>query len=1324
MDIPEWEEKMRDGVVLAKLVKGWGAEGKVFEHPKLQWRHSDNVNIFLQYVRSVGLPENFIFEFTDVYEKKNMPKVIYCIHALSHLLARRGIAQSIGSLLGTLEFSDDQLAATQKGLNGVPMPNFGNVGRELWKEMKEEVVESEDERIERELFEREDSIILFQTFARGFLARRRCAEKLSRLDQLGPSITTLQAHGRGCLARRKISKQRRTAKAAEGGFVISLQARARGALARARFARYKRELERPSTVKIVTGLQSRARGALARKRALELSKTLDHATPHVVRSIIGLQARARGLLKRRRAAEMSKQIGAVVPSMVGLQAHIRGASVRQRIRRNLAELDSREDTVVGLQAVARAYLARKHYRNMAKSLRKATPVFVGLQARARAMLAQKRAKDVGKALADVQVVHAVSSLQAFARAALTRKRHQEQAKQLEFVAPDVLGMQAQCRGLLARRAFGWWWHYVHEHQAEATHLQALCRGIVVRRQFVQKMNYYRANLSKVVKIQSLFRAKEQREQYRQLTMGQNVTVSTIKNFVHLLNDSEFDFGDEIEVERLRKVVVEAIRENQQLETYVNDLDVKIALVVQNVKSFEELVKARRWGLDTASHPSRAAVLAAHGDPFAGSNTLDMATKRKLELYQQLFYLLQTRGEYLARLFFRMSRVELAEKAKRTVEQVTLTLFGYGQRREEYLMLKLFQHAISEEVRSAPTIADIVESHPMFLSIALQYVRPKQVSWLRETLRTLVEEVIGQPAFNLETDPVVIYRAVINAEEMRSGISSGKPIVVTFEEAAFDPHTRAEYIRHLQMLRHLTEQFVNVIFSSVRKMPHGIRSIARDFLAAIKACIQVKFPDQADDVYAAAVGRLLYLRFIHPAIVAPDTFDMVPNTIGAAARRNLAEIAKMLTQISSSSTFREDTPSLVPLNAFITTAVGQLHKWALEVADVPNPEEQFKAHEFLDATEQPSSILISPNEVYAMHGLLAQNLEHLTTAHDDTLRVIIVELDGVPHLGSDELREARDRPVTLELTNRFADVKDPHGGENALWVHAKRGVLAVLRVQPGKDLMTSLIEPVSDEHEMIWGDIVAQEFPSEQGRNKMLRLPAPTASDSAYRLADIRTQSYRDIKAQAMFYLLELEKLGKLTRANGFQGILNAIAGDVRSKHMKRMQRKNELESMEDALRHLAERKKTFEDQISSYHSYIDSAMNTMQRGKGKKKFVMPFTKQYFHLRDLQKAGKNPQFGSYKYSAQELYDKGILLSIDKFSPRQFDRISLVISSDQVGEFSVELFNNSYGSPARMGSTTLRMEDLLQAQFENRVSLSLFDGLAKVNLNLLLYQINKK
>ena len=73
-----------------------------FQAPKLDFRHSDNINHFFRFVREVGLPEvnalgvcndgeididtvqGFIFELTDLYEKKNFPKVIYCIHALRH----------------------------------------------------------------------------------------------------------------------------------------------------------------------------------------------------------------------------------------------------------------------------------------------------------------------------------------------------------------------------------------------------------------------------------------------------------------------------------------------------------------------------------------------------------------------------------------------------------------------------------------------------------------------------------------------------------------------------------------------------------------------------------------------------------------------------------------------------------------------------------------------------------------------------------------------------------------------------------------------------------------------------------------------------------------------------------------------------------------------------------------------------------------------------------------------------------------------------------------------------------------------------------------
>ena len=65
------------------------------------------------------------------------------------------MAERIGNLLGQLQFSDDQLQKTQKGLKdaGVTMPNFSNVGRELAKEINEEPEEEPETEDERKGFQ-------------------------------------------------------------------------------------------------------------------------------------------------------------------------------------------------------------------------------------------------------------------------------------------------------------------------------------------------------------------------------------------------------------------------------------------------------------------------------------------------------------------------------------------------------------------------------------------------------------------------------------------------------------------------------------------------------------------------------------------------------------------------------------------------------------------------------------------------------------------------------------------------------------------------------------------------------------------------------------------------------------------------------------------------------------------------------------------------------------------------------------------------------------------------------------------------------------------
>lgn len=228
-----------------------------------------------------------------------------------------------------------------------------------------------------------------------------------------------------------------------------------------------------------------------------------------------------------------------------------------------------------------------------------------------------------------------------------------------------------------------------------------------------------------------------------------------------------------------------------------------------------------------------------------------------------------------------------------------------------------------------------------------------------------------------------------------------------------------------------------------------------------------------------------------------------------------------------------------------------HLTLLEVADVPNAETQYKAHEFLDVTVQPKPIYISPNEVYSMHSLLLKHQDHLVSLRfcrvsvsndvqalhrDDPLRAILHELDGVPNMRSsdnaDELHDARDRAITLELTNRFAVVKDEQAELKALWVRAKRGVLAILRVQPSKDLIESLMQPVTEDHEVLWEEIIDNEMNAERLRQRNRRMASTTQADTSYRLEDIRScvLCCRPT-AELTFFLANLSEMSRLMQSS-------------------------------------------------------------------------------------------------------------------------------------------------------------------------------------------------
>lgn len=628
-DLPpvvELEEALRNGVTLAEIVQSVkGRPLRIFRDPKLQYRHSNNYAHFFGFLSEVELPDLFRFELIDLYEKKNVPKVIYCIHALSWLLFRKGIVDfRIGNLVGKLQFEDHELEATQKGLDksGVSMPNFSGMQANFDIEPEPEPVESEEDRIDRELAENEEVIVDLQAQVRGALVRIRLGNLMQDLWDQEHLIVDLQSRIRADWAR-QIAYYRLDMRR----FAVTLQSAARGYLIRQRVRG--EEMYWQDKEFQVLKVQNLFRGRKARAQ-VQFTKSKIQREEHGIREF---QAAIRGALERLRLSNKYEQTQDSEPAVIKMQAMIRGALLRQQVNREWADLTANEAQIAYLQAVARATLVRKAFRADQENLRRHESVFTLLQAAARGILARGKNAEVQKKLVSSEVnwsdvqskvrgnvlrnnvrqIHealeaveyivtdlqgvarggtvrsdvaktlaqlseqesVVLSLQSYIRGFLSRQKHFSDLKALQAENPTILDLQSACRGfiqrqrtydtlcelnaqepeivqlqgiargMLLRHQIGMQLGQVEEHEDAIIELQALARGMMIRHQFAVKKQFYKENMEKVIKLQSFVRGRQQGEAYKSLTSGKNPPVSTVKNFVHLLNDNDIDFDEEI-----------------------------------------------------------------------------------------------------------------------------------------------------------------------------------------------------------------------------------------------------------------------------------------------------------------------------------------------------------------------------------------------------------------------------------------------------------------------------------------------------------------------------------------------------------------------------------------------------------------------------------------------------------------------------------------------------------------------------------------------------------------------------------------------------------
>lgn len=223
-------------------------------------------------------------------------------------------------------------------------------------------------------------------------------------------------------------------------------------------------------------------------------------------------------------------------------------------------------------------------------------------------------------------------------------------------------------------------------------LQCISRGCLARLKYQQTIDYYRAHIDKIIKVQTFVKNKLLGNAYKKLTTDSNPSISTVKSFIHLLDDSDLDFDRELALEDMRQQVIEHIRENNQLDSHINVLDIQIALFLKNAISIDEVLKhsgAFKKKKEQQRIMNHLADKNTRSNPFTFSS-VDKDSRKRLELFQQLVYTLQTEPKYLARLLSMTNRQDLGvHSSHKLIESTVLSLFGYATNaREEFLLINL------------------------------------------------------------------------------------------------------------------------------------------------------------------------------------------------------------------------------------------------------------------------------------------------------------------------------------------------------------------------------------------------------------------------------------------------------------------------------------------------------------------------------------------------------------------------------------------------------------------------------------------------------------
>ncbi|KAJ3987640.1 hypothetical protein F5890DRAFT_1563214 [Lentinula detonsa] len=218
---------------------------------------------------------------------------------------------------------------------------------------------------------------------------------------------------------------------------------------------------------------------------------------------------------------------------------------------------------------------------------------------------------------------------------------------------------------------------------------------------------------------------------------------------------------------------------------------------------------------------------------------------------------------------------------------------------------------------------------------------------------------------------------------------------------------------------VARSFLEIIGSSTSALP----SMFREICVHIASTVYERWPDAK----FAALGAFVFLRFISPAVVAPETIDLNPP--GDALRRGLTLIAKIIQNLANNIFFGKEAHMMV-LNDFLRDHIAHVTRYLSELNQYTPGEDDDE--EWLGTASDDTDIIVLHRFFEKHADKIGKELLSISKpSSDDTsalngkrawdgLCTLLVDLGPPIDVPKASVLDRKDHREYKELMNRYAD----------------------------------------------------------------------------------------------------------------------------------------------------------------------------------------------------------------------------------------------------------------------------------------------------------------